>query len=60
MIEENEINAQRNKIILKNNNETIKNLNNNIMKQNNINRNIKTLPKSFSQVLLFNKKAYNL
>lgn len=60
MIEENEINAQRNKIILKNSNETIKNLNNNIIKKNNKNRNMKTLPKSFSQELLFNKKAYNL
>ena len=60
MVEENEINAQRNNIILKRNNELIKNLNNNMARENYIFRNLKKLPKSSSQKLLFNKNNYNL
>ena len=60
-VEENEINAQRSNIILKNKDEIIKKLNGSILNKNEIKRNIiKKLPKSSSQILLFNKKADNL
>ena len=60
-VEENEINAQRSNIILKKKDEIIKKLNGSILNKNEIKRNIiKKLPKSSSQILLINKKAYNL
>ena len=59
-VEENEMNAQRSSIILKNKDEVIKKLNDNILNQNGIKRTIKRLPKSSSQILLINKKAYNI
>ena len=60
MVEENEINAHKNNIILKKKNEIIKSLNNNIVRPNVLCTNLKKLPKSSSQKILFNKDDYHL
>ena len=60
LIEENEINSHNNKNILKNKDEIIRKLNENILFQKGGNIKLKKLPRSSSQSILLNKKAYNL
>jgi len=60
LIEENEINSHNNNIILKNKNEIIRKLNENILFRKGGSIKLKKLPRSSSQSLLLNKKAYNL
>ena len=60
LIEENEINSHNNNNILKNKNEIIRKLNENIVFQKGRNIKLKKLPRSSSQSILLNKKAYNL
>ena len=60
LIEENEINSHNNNIILKNKNEIIRKLNEQFLFQKGGSIKLKKLPRSSSQSLLLNKKAYNL
>ena len=60
LIEENEINSHNNNIILKNKNEIIRKLNENLLFQKGGRIKLKKLPRSSSQSILLNKKAYNL
>ncbi len=60
-VEENEYNSQINNIILKNKDEIIRKLNENILSQHKgIKRNIKKIPKSSSQELIWDNKRYDL